>query len=137
MHKMKLHHIAVACKNMDKQFAVYETLGYKRDDTEDFVDEIQKIRGRFISAEGQPRLELLENLYDCGPLDSCLENGIKYYHLAYESENIEQDIEMLANELKAKVIVPVTPAAYFERICFLMLPCQTMIELVELKKGEI
>lgn len=130
---LNFHHIGVATKSIEKELSVFKTLGY-RPVSDIFTDEIQNIRGLFIEAPGQPCLELLENLTPEGPLMSCLQKGIKFYHFAYETEDMDADVAFLSQEKKARIIVPVTVADYFERICFLMLPNMMMIELVEKKK---
>lgn len=127
---LELHHIGVATKNIEKEFAIFQKLGYKKvSDT--FNDAIQKIKGLFIEADNQPRLELLENLEVNGPLDSCLKNGVKFYHLAYKTNDIQKDLDEFIKETRAKLIVPIKNAAYFDKICFLMLPNMTLIELVQ------
>lgn len=84
MDNLKLHHIGVATKNIEKEFVVFKKLGYKQS-SEVFIDEIQGIRGMFIEARGQPCLELLENLSSDGPLTSFLQKRTKFYHFAYET----------------------------------------------------
>ena len=82
MNNLKLHHIGVACRNIEKEFKYFEKLGYQFA-SEIFVDEEQKIKGVFIKADNQPCLELLENVSEDGPLTSFLQNGVKFYHFAY------------------------------------------------------
>lgn len=130
---MRFHHIGVATKNINRELSNYIPLGYTPSSSV-FVDERQKIKGVFITAQGQPCLELLENLTHDGPLTTYLQNGVRYYHFAYETDNIEADMEFLTKEKKAFVVVPITEATYFNRICFLMLPGMIMIELVEVKR---
>ena len=43
MDNMKLHHIGVATKNIEREFVIFKKLGYKKS-SEVFVDEIQKIK---------------------------------------------------------------------------------------------
>ncbi len=132
MNNLRLHHIGVATRGIARELPGFEALGYKPDG-DYFTDQTQKIRGLFISAPGQPVLELLENLHTSGPLDSCLAKGIKFYHFAYATDNIERSRDELAAKHGAKVIVPVTAAEYFKKVCFLMLPNMMMIELVQLQ----
>lgn len=131
--KKVLNHIGVATKDIERELKIFEKLGYKVA-SDVFVDQIQKIRGIFIEAENQPRLELLENLTEDGPLNSHLARGNKFYHFAYETSDIEKDLEILCKETKAMVIVPITVAVYFEKICFVMLPNMMIVELVQLRK---
>ena len=130
---LKFHHIGVATRGIDRELAVFRGLGYAPASAV-FTDEIQKIKGLFIEAAHQPRLELLENLTPDGPLNSCLQKGVKFYHFAYATKNIEKDADFLVKEKAAKMIVPLTRADYFSRICFFMLPNMMMVELVEEKE---
>ena len=57
--KLKLHHIGVATRNIEKELEVFSRLGYRKC-SEIFEDEIQHMRGIFITAPNQPCLELIE-----------------------------------------------------------------------------
>ncbi|HEF9206234.1 TPA: VOC family protein, partial [Campylobacter coli] len=85
---LPLHHIGVACKNLEKERECFFKLGFYKES--EFIDEKQGVRGEFIipcnEAFPQYRFELLQNLNDKGPLDSYLKNNTKMYHLAYESK---------------------------------------------------
>lgn len=129
MDNMKLHHIGVATKNIEREFVTFKKLGYK-ESSEVFVDEIQKIKGMFIEAENQPCLELLENLSDDGPLTNHLKKGNKFYHFAYTTKDIEKDYNNLLAQ-GAIPVVKITKATYFKRICFVMMKNMMLIELVE------
>ena len=60
--------------------------------------------------------------------------GNKFYHIAYETKNIEKDLKIFIEEKRAKVIVPITEATYFDKICFMVMPNMMLIELVQLKE---
>ncbi len=131
--KLKLHHIGVATKCIEKEFKAFQALGYvKRDEL--FEDSTQKIRGLFIEAENQPCMELLEGLTDDNPIKNHILKGNKFYHIAYETKNIEKDLKIFIEEKRAKVIVPITEATYFDKICFMVMPNMMLIELVQLKE---
>ncbi|MDR0664320.1 MAG: VOC family protein [Helicobacteraceae bacterium] len=133
MIDLKFHHIGVATKSIEREFSVFEALGYRKV-SETFIDEEQRIRGLFIEGRrGAPALELLEDLDERGPLAAILKNHIKFYHFAYETDNIESDSRKIISSLKAIMIVPIVNATYFEKICFLALRNQALIELVQLK----
>lgn len=125
---LPFHHIGIATRGIDKELSVVRRLGY-RQSSEIFVDERQGIRGVFVEADGQPRLELLENLREDGPLTSCLAKGIKLYHLAYESKDIETDVQSIGGH----PICPIVSASYFEKVCFLAMPNAMIVELVQKK----
>lgn len=126
----EFHHIGVATRSIEKELPIYTLLGYEPEG-ECFEDELQGIRGLFLTAKNQPRLELLENLEGSHTLDTPLASGQKYYHLAYRTPNIEQAAEILTGN-RAKVMSGMKQSSYFgKRICFLMLPNMSMVELVE------
>ena len=131
MNNLKFHHIGVATKNLEKELASFSMLGYIPM-SDIFVDNIQKIRGLFIASSDQPCLELLENLDDSGPLTNILSQGIKFYHFAYETENIEKSLADLVQS-GAVIITPITDATYFKKICFVMMRNKMIVELVQLK----
>lgn len=128
--KLEFHHIGLATNSIDQEFRAYRFLGYGREN-EMFEDHEQGVRGQFITAPGQPRLELLENLKGSSTLDVWLKNRVKMYHFAYETENIEKAIEVL-NLNRIRIVAPMKTSVYFEkRICFLMLSPGFLIELIE------
>lgn len=128
--KMEFHHIGVACRSIEKEFPMFSLLGYTRESAE-FIDEGQGVKGVFITAPGQPRLELMEDINDSGTLAPHIKNGNKMYHFAYKVADIEKAADVLKKS-RARVISPLKQSTYFgRRICFLMLPNMYMIELVE------
>lgn len=127
------HHIGVACRSIEKELPVYTLMGYEEEGA-CFEDPGQGIRGLFLN--GNPRLELLENLDGSQTLDQPLKRGQKLYHTAYRVERIEKAVEIMTRN-RAKIISPLKPSVYFgARICFLMLPNLSMIELIESPEGE-
>jgi len=130
MGEFQFHHIGVATKSIAKELPVYTLIGYEAESCI-FEDTGQGIRGLFITAQGQPRLELLENLNGSHTLDQPIERGQKFYHIAYSVSNMEKAVEVLTRN-RAKLISPFKQSAYFgKRICFFMLHNMQMIELVE------
>ena len=130
---LKLHHIGVATRNIEKEYEVFSKLGYEK--TSDvFEDEIQHMKGMFIEAKNQPCLELIEGVGENNPVKSHVIKGNKFYHFAYETQNIEEDLKDFIENKRAKVIVPITNATYFEKICFMVMPNMMIIELVQPKE---
>jgi RimJ/RimL family protein N-acetyltransferase len=126
----KFHHIGVATTDINKEFETYKMLGYAKESYV-FEDELQGIKGLFITANGQPRLELLENLNGSHTLDYWINNKNKMYHFAYCVENIEKVIEIFKKN-RFKIVSPLKTSVYFrKRICFLMSPNTYIIELIE------
>jgi hypothetical protein len=105
-------------------------LGYTREG-DFFEDPEQGIRGQFITAPDQPRIELLENLPSCTTLDMWLKNRTKMYHQAYTIKNIEA-LKAVLEKNHVKTVSPFKYSAYFKkRICFMMLPNLSLLELIE------
>ena len=128
--EVEFHHLGIATRGIEKELSTYYLLGYEREGTY-FIDEKQGIRGHFLVAKNQPRLELLENLEGSCTLDIPLERGQKIYHIAYLVDNIEKVIEVLKKN-RAKIITQIKKSVYFEsNICFLMLPNMELVELIE------
>lgn len=124
------HHIGVATRSIDKELSIYTLMGYKRE-SNIFDDPAQGIRGLFITAKDQPRLELLENLEGSKTLDIPLKRGEKLYHIAYYVQDIEKAVEIFTRN-RAIIVSPLKQSVYFgKRICFMVFPNMMMIELVE------
>lgn len=127
---LDFHHIGVATNSIESELGAYRLLGYAREG-HSFEDPEQGIRGQFITAPGQPRLELLENLTGSTTLDVWLKDRIKMYHFAYKTANIEQAVELL-NRNRVRTVSPLKKSVYFEkRICFLLLSPGFLLELIE------
>ncbi len=130
LRNFTFHHIGVATKSIENEFSTYRLLGYKREGVA-FIDTNQGIKGQFIVCNGQPRLELLENLDGCDTLTKWLDGGIKNYHFAYTVGDIEKAISFLATK-RFRIISPLKESSYFgKRICFLVMPNRFLIELIE------
>ena len=132
-NNLNLHHIGVATRNIEKEFEVFSKLGYEKC-SDIFEDRIQNMKGLFIKAQNQPCLELIEGVGEQNPVKSHVLKGNKFYHIAYETKNIEDNLKDFIENQKAKVIVPITKATYFEKICFMVLPNMMIIELVQPKE---
>lgn len=124
------HHIGVACHSIEKEKAVYFLLGYTPEG-ESFEDLDQGIRGQFVIAKDQPRLELLENLEGNTTLTSYLETNTKFYHLAYYVTDFEKAIKILKNYRACLVSEPKVSIYFGKRICFFALPNMQLVELLE------
>lgn len=127
---MDFHHIGIACECIEKEIGTYFLLGYSREG-DMFEDEEQGIRGQFMVAKNQPRIELLENLPQSSTLNKFIESGNKIYHMAYYVKDIDKAVETLSRN-KSILISPLKKSTYFKkRICFFVLRNMQMIELLE------
>lgn len=127
----EFHHIGIATKNIEKEFKSYAMLGYIKEAWFD-SDINQGVKGLFITAKNQPRLELLENLEGSNTLDYWLKQGIKLYHFGYMVNDIDKAFDIFTVKLGAKVVSPMKISQFFEkRICFVVLKNMFVVELIE------
>ena len=127
---VEFHHVGVACKDIDIDVAKFEWIGYRPEGPR-FTDVRQGVRGLFLIGQA-PRLELLEPIDGSpGVLTPWLRGGIKLYHLAYQTMDLDAAIVRMRGE-GAKLVVGAVEAVAFggRRIAFLMLPNQMLIELI-------
>jgi methylmalonyl-CoA/ethylmalonyl-CoA epimerase len=113
------HHIGYATASIEREIPHFARLGY-RPEPSDFVDPVQGIRGWFLDGPG-PRIELLENHGDAVTLAPWLEKGVRMYHLAWETDDLDRVVE-IHRRLKSRVMVEPVPSVYFagRRIAFVM-----------------
>lgn len=129
---LRFHHIGVSCRSIKRDLDSYSILGYSAKEEKTFEDAKQGVRGVFITAEGAPTLELLENLEGSTTLDAWLERGQKLYHIGYCVYDIQRMIDILL-QMRGRILSPLKQSVYFrKRICFMMLPNRQLIELIEL-----
>ena len=127
---LEFHHIGLATTDIEKEYDVFRLIGYVREG-DPFVDEIQGIKGQFITSHSGPRLELLENISGSETLDTWLKNRIKMYHLGFIVEHFDSAIDELKRR-KAKIIKRPELSTYFgKRICFIVFNNSFLLELIE------
>ena len=126
---LSFHHVGVACRDFDKEERTFALVGYAREG-HDFFDPIQGVHGRFLIGGG-PRLELLRNHTEPGVLSSWLQKGVRFYHLAYEVDDLERRASTLIASGAKALMKPVPAVAFSGRlICFYMLLNLSLIELI-------
>ncbi|WP_432515188.1 VOC family protein [Kineococcus sp. SYSU DK001] len=128
---LTFHHIGVACRDLDREQAGYALLGYVPEGP-DFEDPLQGVRGRFLVAEGQPRVELLVNSEGSATLDPWLKGPARVYQQAYTTPAFDETVARF-QAAGARVVSPPVPAVAFDgrRICFVMLRTMTLVEVIE------
>lgn len=127
---LAFHHVGVACRDLDREAAPLLALGF-RAEGDDFTDPVQGVRGRFLVGPG-PRLELLAPLPGRPTLDPWLGSKVKFYHLAYETRDLDAAVAAVLDRCRAKpVVAPVASVAFApRRIAFVMLPTLALVELI-------
>lgn len=132
----EFHHLGIATKSIDKEFLSYALLGYAKE--AEFIDPNQGVKGLFLTAKNQPRLELLENLPESNTLDYFLKQGIKIYHFGFLVEDVQNAFEVFTKKLNAKIVRELRFSEYFGgQIGFVMLGNMMIIELIELSKSNL
>ena len=134
--KFSFHHIGYATHSIEKEHNFFSSIGYVSEG-EDFSDEIQGVRGRFLVGAG-PRVELLENLPGSQTLTPWLNSGIKLYHFAYCVADINEAL-VWARDCRARVTVLPVPAVAFggRLISFVMFRNGVMLEFIEENSSSI
>ena len=127
---MTFHHLGVACENIEAEVERFQALGYRREG-ETFRDPGQKIEGAFLIGPG-PRLELLAPMQPSSPVTPWLENGVKYYHQAFEVPSLTRAITGMLARRGVLVGPPISSVAFDGRpVAFVMLPGMILIELIQ------
>jgi methylmalonyl-CoA/ethylmalonyl-CoA epimerase len=128
--KMHFHHVGMACRKIAAELSELALVGYSLEGPQ-IEDPIQQVRIQFVTGGG-PRLELIEPASAQSPVHGVLKRGSKFYHLAYEVDQLETAVDYFASR-KFFPIAPPAPATAFgmRRIVFLTSETFTLIELIE------
>ena len=129
---MKIDHIGYAVKRIDRALSSFEKLGYVFEPVIDDTD--RNVKLAFGAKDGY-RIELVAPLdkKQDSPVDQYLGNAVGTpYHICYESEKLDAEIE----ELKAqgyKVVIEPRPAVAFggRRVVFMINIGFGLMEIVE------
>lgn len=128
------HHVGLACRRIEDEVPGIGAIGYRAEGPP-VEDPVQRVRVQFFAGEG-PRIELIEPTAKESPVTGILKRGTKFYHLAYEVEDLDGAISLLRDH-QFRPVGPAAPAAAFgmRRIVFLMSNAGTLIELIESRKA--
>lgn len=93
----KIEHLGIAVKNLEQASKVYESLlgkpSYKTE-----VVESEGVKTQFFQV-GESKIELLEAMHPDSPIAKFIEKrGEGIHHIAYEVDNIQEEIERLIKE---------------------------------------
>lgn len=127
---MQFHHIGMACRNIVAELPELALMGYQPEGPQ-FQDPIQQVLIQFVTGGG-PRIELIQPANPQSPVNGVLKRGSKFYHLAYEVNQLETAIDQFKSR-KFFPVAPPAPAVAFgmRRIVFLTSETFTLIELIE------
>lgn len=126
----KIEHIGIAVKNIEQSNELFKKL-FGRE-----YYKIEKVESEGVNTSffmlGETKIELLEATNETSAISKFIEKkGEGIHHIAYEVDNIEQEMERLKNEGFELIHTQPKDGADNKRICFLH-PKSTNGVLVEL-----
>lgn len=129
---MKINHIGYAVKNMDKALYSFKQLGFN---FEPIVNDVERnIKITFGDKDGY-RIELVcpLNKEQASPVDTYLSSiGPTTYHICYQTENLDTEIERLKEEGFKVILEPKEAVAFGnKKVVFLMNLSLGLMEIVE------
>ena len=130
---MKIDHIGYAVKRIDRAQSAFERLGFVFESVIDDID--RNVKLAFGVKDGY-RIELVAPLdrKEESPIDQYLSNSVGTpYHICYESENFDTEVEELVKQ-GYKVVIEPKPAIAFgnRRVVFLMNIGFGLMEIAEI-----
>lgn len=129
---MKIDHIGYAVKRIDRAITAFQKLGYEFEPVIDDTDRNVKLA---FGSKDSYRIELVAPLDKKleSPVDQYLSNAVGTpYHICYESESLDAEIEELKTQ-GYKVVIEPRPAVAFDgrRVVFMMNIGFGLMEIVE------
>src|ERR1700759_4490602 len=91
---MKLHHIGIACKNIDEEIAVISKIHHVIAQSPKVFDEVQDAELALLTLADGTNIELISGKQ----VDTFVKKNITYYHLCFEVDDIDAEINRLVNE---------------------------------------
>lgn len=113
---MQLHHIGVACRDIEEEIGNISRVHEVLQRTPVVYDPCQDATLAMLTLADGTRIELVAG----PPVQTMLRKGIGYYHLCFEVDDIESEIERLVLQ-KAVLLSPPKPAVLFggRKVAFL------------------
>jgi len=125
---MIFHHEGVVAEDLEQELEIYKTLGFEEESR--FEDETQQVRGVFMEKDGM-RVELLQPLSEKSPLHSYIKRGVKIYHHAFKTRDLDGASLYLQNSGFMQVGPPQVSIAFGGKIAFFLSPTMLLVELIE------
>lgn len=124
---MKIHHVGIVCKNIERAIKAYKRLFNVVEQSEVVYDELQKASLCLLRTDTGLDVEFISG----EQVTNLVKAKITYYHLCYEVSCLEDEIDRFLNGGAVMVSEP-KPAILFaqKRVAFLM-TSTGLIELVE------
>ena len=128
---MKIHHIGYLVKKIEKSIKIFEELGFTL--TKDIVlDEYRQADICFLEKDGYV-VELVSPVSKDSVVAQLMKDlGNTPYHICYETENIEEEVNSLQEQHYVVCSeINSAPAIDNKKVCFMINPHIGMIELLE------
>ena len=124
---MKIHHVGIVCKKIEKAVRDYKALYNVVEESEIVYDDLQKANLCLLKTDTGLDVEFISG----EQVQNLLKARINYYHLCYSVENLEAEIARF-EENGALVVSEPKPAVLFggKRVAFLMTSAG-LVEFVE------
>lgn len=125
---MIIHHIGIACKDIGLEIQRIQKIHDVISISEIIFDQNQNANLCLIKIKNSLSIELISGKQ----VENLIKKRISYYHLCYETQNIEAEIKRLVN-LGGTILSEPKPAILFNnrKVAFLMLS-YGIIELLEI-----
>jgi methylmalonyl-CoA/ethylmalonyl-CoA epimerase len=125
------HHIGILVGNIEGAIGNYEKIFGKFNISEVYAIESQNVKVCFIGITSSAYIELIQPLSENSVVSKLLKKNISYYHIGYEVDDIEREVEKLI-ELNYKPFEYFNSEAFDGRKCiFLFSPDAHLIELIQ------
>lgn len=126
---MKLHHIGIACKNIDEEIESISKIHHVIKQSPKLFDEAQNAELVLLTLADGTHIELISGKQ----VEAFVKKNITYYHLCFEVDDINAEIERLVKD-RAYLISPPKPAVLFNsRLVAFLNVSYGMIELLNSK----
>ena len=130
---MKIDHIGIVVKNIDKAKEKYIQLLDYEVKTELIYDKFQKVNVLFLENKFGERIELIEPTTTDSPVYNALKKGGGTNHIGYKTDNLEKSLAEARTEKCIIVREPMPGAGHNNRnVAFVMHPLLGLVEFVEL-----
>ncbi len=126
---MKFHHVGIACKNIDEEIANISKIHQVIEQSPKVFDKEQNAELILLTLADGTKLELISGKQ----VETLLKKNITYYHLCFEVDDINTEVDRLVNEGAFLISAP-KPAVLFNNreVAFLNVS-YGMIELLNSK----
>ncbi|HVS97328.1 MAG TPA: VOC family protein [Puia sp.] len=113
---MQLHHIGVACRDIETEIGNISRIHTVVHRTHVVYDPCQDATLAMLTLADGTRIELIAGT----PVKTLLRKGVGYYHLCFEVDDIDSEIERLLGQ-DAVLLSPPQPAVLFDgrKVAFL------------------